>query len=78
MNHRISKNGFHGEIEITLQGDVTGFELSPSQARRWITARCSFPKDCACGGNYGAGYAENSARIDYDAASESYWLIPSN
>ena len=77
MNHLIKKNGFHGDIEVTFRGPAKSFELSRAQARKWEKARCPVSAECMCKGNYGTGYEENSALIDYDATSESFWLIPS-
>ena len=78
MNHRISKNGFHGDFEVIFRGQNEGFELSPAQARKWVAAQCPSSENCTCGGKYGTGYEEDSARIEYDATSDSFRLIPSN
>ena len=78
MNHRISKNGFHGDFEVRFRGAAEGFELSPAQARKWVAAQCPSSEHCTCGGNYGAGYEEDSARIKYDEISESFRLIPAS
>ena len=65
--HIISGGNFHGEYSFTLRGPAEGFRLSKNQERKVDKKLCGIP-DCKCGGGYGRGADEDSARLegDYD------------
>ena len=76
INHVISGNNFHGNYRFTLRGPAEGFILSASQKRKYNSNLCGY-SDCTCGGGYGDGPDEDSAKItqiNWDDLS----LIPSN
>ena len=65
MIHTISGNNFHGNYSVNMRGPKDGFILSPSQVRRhrYAAVPCS-GGDCTCGGGYGEGLDDGSARIE--------------
>lgn len=62
MIHTISGHNFHGRFVVQLRGPKEGFALSDSQRRKLDKALCGM-SDCCCGGGYGDGYDDDSARI---------------
>ena len=78
MIHTISGNNFHGNYSVNLRGPKDGFILSASQVRRYmyVAVPCS-GGDCVCGGGYGEGLDDGSARIAQRGYNELE-LIPAD
>jgi len=74
MIHTISGNNFHGDYLVCVRGPATGFVMSARQVRKVSRALCDY-ESCQCGGGYGTGPDEGSARMvqaDYD----KFELVP--
>lgn len=50
MKHLISGKSFHGNYEVTLNGNQQGFELSKRQIIKYKRALCPYAASCKCGG----------------------------
>ncbi len=81
MIHEVYGNNFHGDYHLRLRGPAEGFRLWPAQVRRYWDTLCGLA-DCKCGGGYGTGPGEGSARIAVGLpdlqGSEPVFLIPAS
>ena len=71
ITHIVSGNNFHGDYSVSLRGAPDGFILSKAQARKYTKALCGM-SDCICGGGYGDGPDEGSARVYQTGYDELY------
>jgi len=76
MMHDVWYEGFHGCGYIRFRGPAGGFDLSPSQVRRWRSTVCPFAgSGCLCLGVVPPQFSRIGASIE-PTEDGGYRLIP--